>query len=130
MVSNMPISDRRGISLLVLTVAVILLATGLTVVIPRADLEVRRSREDDLRFKLGEFKRAVKKFVRCHERQPLNLDEMLQDASGNRFLRRAYLDPMTGRFDWAYGKNESGEFFVRSACDESSISGVPYSAFR
>ena len=85
----MPISDRRGISLLVVTVSLILLAVGLSVVIPRADLEVRRRHEDDLRFMLGEFRRAVVRFERCHNRQPQSLDELLRDAEGRRFLRRA-----------------------------------------
>ncbi len=126
----MAIFERRGVSLLVLTVAIVLLATGLSVVIPRADLEVKRSREDELRFRLGEFRRAVGKFMRCHERQPSSLDELLRDSSGNRFLRRPYADPMTGRFDWVYGKDEKGGFFVRSASEDLSISKAPYSTFR
>ena len=126
----MPISDRRGISLLVVTVAVILLAVGLSVVIPRADLEVRRRHEDDLRFMLGEFRREVVRFERCHNRQPQGLDELLRDAEGRRFLRRAYIDPMTGSFDWQTGIDASGTFTVKSASTQPGINGVPYSSFR
>lgn len=126
----MPIFDRRGVSLLVMSVAVILLAVSLSIVVPRADLEVRRNREDDLRFRLGEFGRAVNKFMRCHSRQPSIIDELLCDSQGNRFLRKAYTDPITGNFDWKSGINASGVFFVRSASEELSISGAKYSDFR
>lgn len=125
----MPISDRRGVSLLVMSVAVIVLAISLTIVIPRADLEVRRGHEDDLRFKLGEFKRAVSKFARCNGRQPASIEELLQDSQGNRFLRRAYIDPMTGAFDWKSGLGADGVFYVRSASEKLSISGARYSDF-
>ncbi len=130
MASVMQISERRGVSLLMMTVVIILMAVGLTVVLPRADLEVRRGREEDLRFKLGEFRRAVNKFIRCHNRQPASLDELMRDVDGNRFLRRAYSDPITGVFDWQSGIDSDGRFFVRSSSQQASISGVPYSAFR
>lgn len=126
----MQISERRGVSLLMVTVAIILMAVGLTVVVPRADLEVKRGREEDLRFKLGEFRRAVNKFVRCHNRQPASLDELVRDSNGNRFLRRPYLDPMTGAFDWQSGMDTDGRFFVRSSSEQASIGGVPFSSFR
>ncbi|HNX75428.1 MAG TPA: hypothetical protein PLM07_10925 [Candidatus Rifleibacterium sp.] len=126
----MPISERAGVSLLVLTVSIVLLAIGLSVVMPRADLEVRRSREDDLRFKLGEFRRAVNKFERCHNRPPVDLQELLSDAEGRRFLRRPYSDPMTGTFDWQCSIASDGALVVHSASDQPGINGVPYRDFR
>lgn len=126
----MPISERRGASLLVLSVCLIILAISLSVVVPRADLEVRRGKEEMLRFRLGEFKRAVAKFARCHNRQPVNKEELLVDELGNRFLRQAYEDPMTGSFDWSGAQDENGIFFVHSASEEASISGARYCDFR
>lgn len=130
MVSDMPISDRRGVSLLILSVVLVLLAISLTVVIPRADLDLRREKEDELRFRLGEFRRAVGKFVRCHNRQPALIEELLRDSSGNRFLRKSYPDPMTGRFDWKGETGADGVFYVRSASEENSIGGAKYCDFR
>lgn len=126
----MPISDRRGVSLLILTVSMILLAISLSVVIPRADIEVRRKKEDRLRFALAEFRRANEKFVRCHGRQPLNMDELLRDKDGNRFLRQPYADPMTDKFDWHGFTDENGVFTVRSSSDDASIGGIKYSQFK
>ncbi len=122
--------DRAGVSLLVLTVSVLLLAVSLTVAIPRADLEVRRGKEDQLRFVLGEFNRAISKFERCHNRLPAGPEELLRDSSGNRFLRRPYNDPFTGRFDWVFVRDDQGRLLVHSASEELSISGARYRDFR
>lgn len=125
----MLISERRGVSLLVLSIGMIILSISLAVVIPRAEIEVRRKKEDRLRFVLSEFRRATTKFERCHGRQPENISELLQDKAGNRFLRQAYIDPMTEKFDWNGFTDESGTFQVRSASDDLSISGIRYSQF-
>jgi len=130
MESGMPIFDRRGISLLVLSVSMILLAISLSVVIPRAEMEVRRKKEDKLRFFLAEFRRANEKFLRCHGRQPVNISELLADKDGNRFLRQPYVDPITEKFDWYAFDDENGVFTVRSASQETSVSGIKYSQFK
>lgn len=124
------LSARAGVSLLMLTVALLLLSIGLSVVIPRADLAVRRGKEDQLRFILGEFRRAVAKFERCHQRQPQSLAELLRDSSGNRFLRQSYPDPFTGQTDWVFASDEQGRVVVHSASEELSISGAHYRDFR
>ncbi|PKL47652.1 MAG: hypothetical protein CVV42_12205 [Candidatus Riflebacteria bacterium HGW-Riflebacteria-2] len=119
-----------GVSLLILTVSVLLLAISLSVAIPRADLAVRRGKEDQLRFVLGEFKRAVSKFERCHQRPPSGPEELLRDSLGNRFLRQPYPDPFTGSFDWVFALDDQGRLLVHSASQELSISGARYSDFR
>ena len=125
-----PAAARRGVSLLIVSVSVVLLAIGLSVVIPRVDLEVRRGKEDQLRFVLGEFKRAIDKFERCHNRPPTGSEELLRDSLGNRFLRQAYPDPFTGKFDWVFARDDQGRLLVHSASEELSISGVKYASFR
>ena len=122
-------SCRNGVALLSVTIAVVILAISLSVAIPVASKELIREKEDSLRFILGEFKRSVEKFKRCHLRSPENMDELILDSDGNRFLRRRYLDPFTGKFDW---KTElaSGTLVIFSASTQPSLSGVPYSNFR
>ncbi|MBU1107388.1 MAG: hypothetical protein KKB51_12015 [Candidatus Riflebacteria bacterium] len=125
-----PANARRGVSLLIISISVVLLAISLAVVIPRVDLEVRRGKEDQLRFILGEFKRAVNKFERCHDRPPTGTEELLRDSVGNRFLRQAYSDPFTGQFDWVLAQDAQGRPLFHSASEELSISGVKYADFR
>ncbi|MEW6712320.1 MAG: hypothetical protein AB1403_21040, partial [Candidatus Riflebacteria bacterium] len=88
-----------------------------------------REKEKTLRFALGEFRRAVEKFQRCNQRLPVNIDELLSDGNGNRFLRRRYIDPITGKFDWQT-EVSSQTFVVRSSSKEPSLAGIPYSDFR
>lgn len=122
-------SFRRGAALLGITVAVILIAVTLSVALPVANKEVIREKEDQLRFILGEFRRAGEKFQRCHGRLPESMEEMLKDADGRRFLRRRYLDPFTGKSDWQTEKSPDA-FVVFSASQQLSLGGVPYSDFR
>ncbi|PKL42128.1 MAG: hypothetical protein CVV41_15230 [Candidatus Riflebacteria bacterium HGW-Riflebacteria-1] len=129
--SRQPVAAaRRGVSLLIISVSVVLLAISLAVAVPRVDLEVRRGKEDQLRFVLGEFKRAVNKFERCHNRMPAALEELLRDNLGNSFLRQRYPDPFTGRFDWVFARDEQGRVVIHSASEELSISGAKYNDFR
>lgn len=122
-------NKRNGVALLVVTITVILLAISLAVALPVASKEVVREKEESLRFILGEFRRAVDKFKRCNRRLPENLEELIVDANGNRFLRRRYLDPFTGKFDWQ-SQTASETLIIYSSSDEPSLAGVPYSDFR
>ncbi|MDN5278760.1 MAG: ral secretion pathway protein [Clostridiales bacterium] len=121
--------NRNGVALLAVTVSVIILAIGLSVALPRVDHEITREKEDSLRFALGEFRRAVAKYQRCHQALPENIEVLLDDGQGNRFLRRRYIDPFTGKFDWV-AKTGSGTFVIHSASAQKSLSGAPYSEFR
>ncbi|OGK07106.1 MAG: hypothetical protein A2W80_15095 [Candidatus Riflebacteria bacterium GWC2_50_8] len=129
--SCQPSADaRRGVSLLIISISVVLLAISLAVAIPRVDLAVRRGKEDQLRFILGEFKRAAGKFERCHNRAPASPEELLRDNFGNSFLRQRYPDPFTGRFDWVFARDDQGRVLIHSASEELSISGARYRDFR
>lgn len=120
---------RAGVTLLVMTLSVILLSISLSVALPRVEVQVRRQKEDELRFILKEFRQACERFSRVHERQPEEINELVADSHGRRFLRRPYPDPITGKFDWV-GINENDKFVVRSASNEPSLKGAPYSDFR
>ncbi|GAB4276518.1 MAG: hypothetical protein Kow0029_18560 [Candidatus Rifleibacteriota bacterium] len=123
------LDDRRGVALLAVTISVILLAISLSVALPRVDHELRREKEIQLRFILGEFRRAIQKYQNHNNTLPTNIDELICDKAGNRFLRRIYDDPITGKTDWAC-ETASGSFVIHSSSEEISLSGVPYSQFR
>jgi len=126
----MQIIDRRkGVALLVITISVILLTISLTVALPAVKNDVKRDKEDQLRFILAEFRRAVDKFAICNQRFPENIEELLADENGRKFLRQRYIDPFTGEFDWQYQVASEG-FVVFSASQDPSLAGVPYSQFR
>lgn len=112
-----------------MTVVLLILGFSLSLILPRANNEARRAKEDELRFALGEFRRAAEKFMARNGRQPLTLEELCRDGDGRRFLRRIYRDPMTGKADWTTLERD-GEFEVRSSSRGVSVGGVPYERFK
>jgi type II secretory pathway pseudopilin PulG len=65
--------------------------------------QVKREREEELLFRLGEFRRAIARYRADHNRLPKELKELLEDRSQlqrRRYLRRIYSDPFTGKTDW------------------------------
>lgn len=120
---------RHGVALLSLTVLLLIMGFSLSLVLPRAKNDVRRAKEDELRFILGEFRRASDKFTTRNGRRPVTLEELCCDEKGQRFLRRIYRDPMTGKADWAIS-SQKGEFEVRSTSTDESMGGVPYRQFQ
>lgn len=66
-------------------------------------VQVQREKEEELLFRLGQFRQAIQAYRADHNRLPKDLEELLQDRSRlqvRRYLRRIYPDPMTGKADW------------------------------
>lgn len=65
--------------------------------------QVRREKEEELLFRLGEFRRAIARYRADHNRLPKELKDLLEDRTQlatRRYLRRIYSDPITGKADW------------------------------
>jgi type II secretory pathway pseudopilin PulG len=65
--------------------------------------QVKREKEEELLFRLGEFRRAIIGFQADHGRLPKELKDLLEDRTQlqrRRYLRRIYPDPFTGKADW------------------------------
>lgn len=110
--------------------SLVALGVGLAVALPRANNDVKRARETELRFVLGEFRRAAARFHERVGRWPADLQDLVEGPGGQRFLRRVYPDPMTGKSDWVVEESATGGFLVRSASVERSLAGVPYADWR
>jgi type II secretory pathway pseudopilin PulG len=78
----------------------------------------QREKEQQLLFVGDQFRRAIGRFE-AHtpgqaRRHPLSLDELLKDPrypETRRYLRRIYLDPMTGKAEWGLITGPDGEIF-------------------
>jgi type II secretory pathway pseudopilin PulG len=76
----------------------------------------KREKERELLFIGQEFRLALTRYA-AHtpgktRRAPLSLDELLQDPrypAMQRYLRRIYVDPMTGGTEWGLLKGPAGE---------------------
>jgi general secretion pathway protein G len=120
---------RRGGLLVVLVISLVVTTITLGTAVPAARNYVRQEKEAELRFVLGEFRRAIRKFQETNGRAPETISELRRDGNGVPFLRRVYTDPFTGKEDWVMEVLD-GKTWVRSACEEKSLAGVPYRDFR
>jgi type II secretory pathway pseudopilin PulG len=65
--------------------------------------QVKREKEAELLFRLGEFRKAITRYQADHNRLPKELKDLLLDSTQlqtRRYLRQIYTDPMTGKADW------------------------------
>jgi type II secretory pathway pseudopilin PulG len=65
--------------------------------------QVKRDKEEELLFRLGEIRRGIARYRADHNRLPKELKDLLEDKTqlqARRYLRRIYPDPMTGKPDW------------------------------
>jgi len=94
-------SHRResGFALLFIFAMAATVAIMLYMELPRVAFEAQRDKEQLLIDRGEQYSRAVTLFVRKFNRFPADLDA-LQNTQNLRFLRRKYIDPMTGKDDW------------------------------
>jgi type II secretory pathway pseudopilin PulG len=97
----------RGFTYIGLLIAVVVLGIGLSAVGTVWRTHAQREREQELLFIGQEFQRAIAAYYRAGggglSRFPQELDDLLEDKRGpepKHYLRKLYVDPMTGAQDW------------------------------
>jgi type II secretory pathway pseudopilin PulG len=79
-----------------------------------ASMQAQREREVELLFIGHQYRDAVERYYRLNHRFPSTTAELVHDTSGaatsQSFLRRLYLDPMTGEADWTLIPAPNGGF--------------------
>jgi type II secretory pathway pseudopilin PulG len=91
--------NQRGYVLLAILFALTLLVIGLAAAAPRVTTALRRQKEEDLIRRGNQYALAIRRFYKKFGRYPANIDQ-LENTNNIRFLRRKYLDPLTGKDDW------------------------------
>ena len=96
-------TDKRnpesGYALLLIFAMAAVIAISLYSQVPRVAFEAQRDKEQLLVDRGQEYQRAVTLFVRKFNRFPSTMEE-LDNTNTQRFLRRHFTDPMTGKADW------------------------------
>jgi len=94
-------SSRResGYAMLLVFLMAAVIAIALYAELPRFAFEQQRSKEQLLIERGEQYKRAIQIFVRKMNRYPATIEE-LESTNNIRFLRKRYLDPMTGKDKW------------------------------
>jgi len=94
-----PRNPESGYALLFVYMMAASLAIMLYMEIPRVAFEAQRDKEQLLIDRGEQYKRAIQLYVRKYNRFPPDIDA-LEKTQNLRFLRKQYLDPMTGKNEW------------------------------
>ena len=127
------VTHRRplpGFTLLELIVVMTIIATLLTLAMPRYYRGVERSREAVLRHDLAAMRDAIDKFFSDRGHYP----ESLQELAEKRYLRKLPPDPLTDSADtWVAvpppGAEAGAVYDVRSGAKGNSSNGEPYATW-
>src|SRR5690242_5597419 len=90
---------QDGYVLLAILFALTLLVIALAAAAPRAAKAIQRQKEGELIRRGEQYALAIRRFYKKFGRYPSDLDQ-LENTNNIRFLRRKYLDPITGKDDW------------------------------
>jgi len=95
--------SARGVIYPVLLISILIIGIATAGVAQLWSTQVKREKETELLFRLGEYRRAIARYRADHNRLPKELKDLLDDRTQlvtRRYLRRIYTDPMTGKADW------------------------------
>src|SRR5579871_5301218 len=94
-----PARRESGFALLVIFLIAAAVAFTMYRELPRAAFESARDKEQLLMDRGNQYKRAIQVFYAVNKRYPQDIKD-LENTNDKRFLRRRYLDPMTGKDEW------------------------------
>ncbi|WP_321790254.1 type II secretion system protein [Burkholderia pyrrocinia] len=115
---------QRGLVLLALLIALMLMSIALAGALDVWSLQRRREDERQLLFAGDQYRKAIVRYYGLARAYPQTVDDLLDD---NRFvkpmhhLRRAYRDPITGQNDWAFLWRGDRFYGVYSGSDQATV---------
>ncbi len=92
-------SSEAGYVLLAVIFMVALLVLSLAIAAPKVTAAIQRDRELELVHRGEQYKRAIRLYYKKFGNYPSSIDQ-LEKTNNIRFLRKRYLDPLTGKDDW------------------------------
>jgi type II secretory pathway pseudopilin PulG len=108
----------RGFTYLGLMVAVAVAGVALAALGAGWHVALQRDKEAELLFVGGQMRAALSAYYQDSppqaRRHPGSLEELLRDERGaalRRYLRKIYVDPMTGKAEWGLVRGAAGEIY-------------------
>jgi type II secretory pathway pseudopilin PulG len=107
-----------------------LLALSLTIAVPKMARSIQRDRDLETFHRGMQYRRAIQLYYRKFHAYPPNVEALI-NTNDIRFLRKKYIDPITGQADWkpiAFGQNKTptamGFFGQPLAGNASTLAGI------
>ncbi len=94
-----PENDERGYALLFVFLMAAIVGLYLYSQLPRVAFESERDKEQSLIDRGEQYKRAIQLYVAALKKYPQKIED-LENTNDKRYLRRRYIDPMTGKDEW------------------------------
>jgi type II secretory pathway pseudopilin PulG len=135
---TIPVPNRRnrkavppaeeGYILLAAVFFLALLVISLAVAAPRIARSIQRDREVEAFHRGMQYRRAIQLYYRKYHAYPPSVDALLKTQE-IRFLRKKYIDPVTGKDDWKpvqFGQNKTpmAMGFFGQALSGSTLAGI------
>jgi type II secretory pathway pseudopilin PulG len=92
-------TGEDGYMLLVMIVMVAVILIALSVAAPIIAKDIRRDKEVESMHRQEEYVRALRLYYRKFKSYPPSMDA-LEKSNNVRYLRKQYIDPLTGKADW------------------------------
>lgn len=89
-------SRQRGYILLTLMLFVAFLGIAALAILPTVAFQARRDREEEMIHRGVQYSRAVRRYYKKFGRYPTRIED-LENTNNQRYLRRRYKDPITGK---------------------------------
>jgi type II secretory pathway pseudopilin PulG len=121
--------SEEGYLLLAVMFIMAILVLSLAVAAPMVAKSIQRDREVETMHRGKQYIRAIQLYYRKFHSYPPNVDALVK-TNDIRFLRKRYIDPMTGKDDWTpilFGQNKTPTamgFFGQPLSTGGSIAGV------
>src|ERR1700730_14083940 len=96
-------ANAAGFTYIGLLIAVVILGIALSAVGTVWRTQAQREREQELLFIGRDFRAALAAYHRANRQYPQEINDLLEDKrwpEPRHYLRRLYVDPMTGAADW------------------------------
>src|ERR1700753_2191967 len=90
---------ESGFAMMLVFLMAAVVAIMLYAEVPRLAFDAQRTREQLLITRGEEYKRAIYMFMKQNKRWPAKIEE-LESLNNQRFLRKRFVDPMTGSNEW------------------------------
>lgn len=102
-------SSEDGFTLLAVMILLAIFMIAMSIALPRVTSDIQRDREVETMHRGKQYVRGIQLYFKRFHRYPPNIDALVK-TNEIRFVRKKYIDPITGKDDWKpvqFGQNKT-----------------------